>query len=407
MPRYTYQAYDRHGALNAGVIEAQSRKTALDALHRQGQYPLQIDESAASAVAPWWRRELFAGSELPLADLGNFTREMATLIKADLPLDEVLRIVSLQPLVSNRMRGIATLVFNRVREGMSLSGALAEDRRFPEYYWRLVLAGEASGSLGNVLDELCLLLDRSIEVRRQITSALLYPLTLLIAAGATVVVIVTVLLPTIVPMFKDAGAQLPASVQFMVDVRDLLENHSIAMLLLLAMLSTGVVAVGRDQRLKRYRDGMLLRLPVLGSLVRDRETGRFARTLSTLMHSGVPMLDAVRITASVLQNRAFAEAVVEAGDSIKEGRALSAPLIKSGLFTELAVRLIGVGEQTGQLSTMLMQVAKIYEATLERQLTRLMSLVTPILTLLIGGLVGGLILSVMNAILSVNDLAFK
>lgn len=407
MARFTYQAYDQHGTLKAGEIEAQSRQTALDALHRQGQYPLQIDEGATADAQPWWQRELFADRVLPLADLSIFTREVATLIKADLPLDETLRIVSMQPLISARMRSIATAVFNRVREGMPLSGALAEGARFPEYYWRLVQAGEAGGSLGNVLDELCLLLDRSIDMRREVGSALLYPLTLLIAASATVVVIVTVLLPTIVPMFTDAGAPLPTTVQLMVNVRDLITEHWVATTMLLGMLVAGIVAAGRDQRLKLLRDRALLKIPVLRGLVRDRETARFARTLSTLMHNGVPMLDAVRITAGVLQNRAFADTVFEAGDSLKEGRALSAPLVKSGLFTALAVRLIGVGEQTGQLDIMLMQVAKIYEATLQRQLARLMSLVTPILTLLIGGLVGGLILSVMNAILSVNDLAFK
>ena len=407
MPRYTYQAYDRDGALRSGAIEAQSRQSALEVLHRQGQFPLDVTEARVAATVPWWQREVFIGASMPLGDLGLFTRELATLIKAELPLDDTLRIVSMQPLMSARMRALAAAIYNAVREGSPLSGALSATGRFPEYYWRLVQAGEASGTLGSVLDELAVLVDRSIEVRRQIGSALLYPATLMIAAIAAVVVIVAVLLPTIVPLFKDAGAALPWTVQILVDTRDLVVEHWLLTLLLLGSVIAAAIIAGRDDRLRLARDRALLRTPLVGGLITDRETARFARTLSSLLHHGVPILDAVGITAGVLRNRVFAAAAVDAGQSLKEGGTLSSHLVESGLYTDLATRLVAVGEQTGQLDTMLMQVATIYEATLQRRLTRIMSLVTPLLTLLIGALVGGLILSVMSAILSVNELAFK
>lgn len=407
MPRYAYEAYDQHGTLKTGEIEAVSRQAALDALHRQGQFPLEISEARSTQAQPWWQREVLGSTTLPLADLGLLTREMATLIKADVPLDDTLRLVSLQPLMPTRTRGLMTGLFNRVREGAALSEALQHSNRVPEYYWRLVQAGEASGALGSVLDELAVLLERQIELRRQVVTALLYPLTLLVAALLALIVIVTVLLPTIVPLFKDAGATLPSTVQLMVDARDVIQRHWLVVLLVVAAVIAGAAAAARDQRVRLQKDQLLLKLPIVGRLIADRETARFARTLSTLTHNGVPVLEAVRITASVMQNSAFAVAAADIGERLKEGRVLSAPMVESRLFPELAIRLVGVGEQTGQLSTMLMQVATIYEATLQRQLARLMSLVTPILTLLIGGLVGGLILSVMNAILSVNELVFK
>jgi len=151
----------------------------------------------------------------------------------------------------------------------------------------------------------------------------------------------------------------------------------------------------------------LLRVPIIGDVIANRETARFSRTLATLSRNGVPLLDAVRLSGSVLRNRAFNLAVDDIGETLKAGGSLTTPMTQSGLFSELSLRLIAVGEQTGQLDVMLMRVATIYEAILQRQLGRLTSLITPILTLLIGGLVGGLILSVMSAILSVNDLAFK
>lgn len=407
MARYVYEAFDSDGKLKKGEIEAISRASALDALHRQGKYPLDIEEGRAGAAVPWWQREVFGSTQLPMADLALLTSELATLVKADLPLDESLRMVSLQPLMSAKSRSTASAVLEQVRSGASLSSALAEGGRFPEYYWRLVQAGEASGSLAPVLDDLAKLIERSIETRRQLTSAMIYPMTLLVAAFIALGVIMGVLLPTIVPLFKDAGAELPPTVKVMVGARDFVLNNWAACLAILGCLIATAVVAARDARTATARDRFLLRLPVIGALIRDRETSRFARSLSTLVHNGVPLLDAVRITAGVLRNRGFINAVVAAGDSLKEGRSLSAPLIESRLFTELAVRLVGVGEKTGQLDTMLMQIANIYEATLQRQLGRLMTLLTPVLTITIGLVVGGLILSVMNAILSVNDLAFK
>lgn len=408
MPRYLYRAYDQHGVLKRGEIETQSREAAIDALQRRAFHPLEVTEGGAASSQRWWQREVFGGGYLSLPDLTLFTRELATLVKADLPLDEAIRIVSLQPLMSAKIRTVTKAVLDGVREGNSLSGALAaRGQDFPEYYWRLVQAGEASGSLGEVLEDISTFLERSSEVRGQLGSALVYPCILLAAAGAALGVILTVLLPTIVPLFKDAGVTPPATIQFLVNAQEAIARNWLLVLMTLAGLAVAVIAAGQDDRLRLIRHRALMRLPVIGSLVANRETARFARTLATLTRNGVPMLEAVRLSGSVLRNRAFLTTVELAGESLKEGGTLSAPLVTSGLFSELSLRLIAVGEQTGQLEAMLMRVANIYEATLQRQLARLTSLVTPILTLAVGGMVGGLILTVMSAILSINELAFK
>ena len=410
MPRFRFRAYDKQGALKEGEIEARSREVALDVLHQRGQYPLDLTADAETAVpraGRWWDREISIGDgSLPMAGLALFTRELAILVKADLTLDESLRIVALQPLIPRRIKSATRSVYDQVREGNSLSGALeARGKDFPEYYWRLVQAGEASGSLGEVLDELAQFLERSSEVRAQVGSALLYPAVLMVAATAALGVILTVLIPTIVPLFKDAGAPLPSTLQFLVDAQEFAAHNGVPMLAALAGL-IGLFLLGiRSTGLRTIFHRALLRLPIIGGLITNRETARFSRTLATMIRSGVPMLEAVRISGSVLENQAFAGAVSDAGKALQEGGTLSAPLLKSGLFSELSMRLIAVGEQTGQLEPMLMRVAQVYEATLQRQLARFMSLLTPVLTLIIGGLVGGLILSVMSAILKVNELA--
>ena len=408
MPRYRYSAYDQRGSLIHGVVETRSRELALTLLHKQGCHPVDVVENKASSHLRWWEREVFGNGAMPSASLHLLTRELATLINADLPLDEALRIVSVQPLIPARVRRVTMSVLDAVRGGESLSASLAaRGTEFPEYYWRLVQAGEASGTLGEVLDDLSAFLEQSSEVRNQIGSALLYPAVLLMAASAALAIIMTVLLPSVVPLFKDAGMPPPASLRFLLSAQEAIGIHWVEILLAAAAAALGLGLALRNQELRSSLDRFLLRLPVIGNLASARETARFARTLATLTHNGVPLLDAVRISGRVLQNRAFAGAVFAAGESLKEGDTLSAPLVKSGLFSELSLRLMIVGEQTGQLDTMLSRIATIYEVAMQRQLARLMGLLTPVLTLLIGGLVGGLILSVMNAILSVNDLAFQ
>lgn len=408
MPRYRYSAYDQRGALTQGVVETRTRELALNLLHQQGRHPLEVVEDQGTLQLRWWEREVFGSGQMSVAGLALLTRELATLVKADLPLDETLRIVSAQPLLPAKVRRTALGVLEAVLGGATLSGAMAaRGSEFPEYYWRLIQAGESSGTLGDVLEDISTFLERSSEVRSQVASALLYPAVLLLAAIAALTIIMTVLLPVVVPLFKDAGAQPPPTLQFLVMVQDGIASYWPVALLGLAGLAAAVVALLRNAQFRVKLDSALLKLPIVGRLISARETARFSRTLGTLTRNGVPLLDAVRISSRVMQNHAFAHAIGIAEERLKEGASLSAPLLASGLFSELSLRLIAVGEQTGQLDTMLARLATIYEAALQRQITRLMSLLTPVLTVLIGGMVGGLILSVMNAILSVNDLAFQ
>ncbi|MEQ1697437.1 MAG: type II secretion system F family protein [Hyphomicrobiaceae bacterium] len=409
MSRFRFRAYDKQGVLTEGEIEARSREQALEALHQRGQFPLDVTggDGPAKTAPNWWNRDItFGDGSLPLAGLTIFTRELATLVKADLTLDDALRIVSLQPLIPRRIKTATLSILESIRQGDSLSGALAaRGKEFPEYYWRLIQAGEASGSLAEVLDDLAKFLERASDVRSQVGSALLYPAVLLFAALGALTVILTVLIPTIVPLFKDAGAPLPPTLQFLVDGQSFLASNWAGVLIAATAALLAIILALRNTAIRSTLHRALLRIPILGGIIANRETARFARTLATLTHSGVPMLEAVRISGSVLQNQAFTTAVAKAGQALQEGGNLSQPLLRSGLFSELSMRLIAIGEQTGQLESMLMRVAEVYEATLQRQLTRLMSLLTPVLTLVIGGLVGGLILSVMSAILKVNELA--
>lgn len=406
--RYGYRAYDASGRLVEGEIVSDSRETALEALHRRGEFPLEVAAGPVARPKPWWEREIVLFRRVSLSGLALFTRELAMLVKADLPLDETLRIVALQPSLSARMRRMTETILTRVLEGQSLSQAMAaEGDAFPEFYWRLVRGGEASGTLGEVLEDVAAFLERSAEMRSKVLSALLYPAILLTVAGLAVVAIMSIMLPAIVPILRDAGAPLPFIVRVLEGIRETIAGNWLLTFGVAAAIVTSIIALMATGLLRPVFSRLVLGLPLIRGLVMRREVARFSRTLATLMRSGVPLLEATRIAGGVLSNltyRAVAETVTE---ELRQGAPLTRPLAASGYFPELALRLIAVGEKTGQLETMLIRVADIFEAALQRQLDRVTALITPILTLAIGLLVGGLIVSVMGALLSINELAIN
>lgn len=408
MPRYTYKAYGAEGNLASGEIAAATREGALEALSRRGQIPFDLVEAAAAGALPWWQREVFGSGRLSSQSLATFTREIASLVKAELPIDETLRIVAVQPMLPARLRQITNTTLERVLEGESLSEALtAQGRAFPEFYARLIKSGEMSGSLAAVLDDLAKVLERTAETRAKVGAALVYPAVLLLAAVAAIGVILTVLIPSLLPIFEDAGVQPPALIRALSAIQSFVAANWLAGLLVLAGFLAGLALAFTSPPFRLALDRALLKLPLIGGLIERRETARLSRTLAVLTRNGVPILDTMRIAGGVLTNRAYAQAVETAGDEIKEGGTLSGPLTRSGLFPDLFLRLTAVGEKTGQLDVMQLRVAEIYEAAVERQVERLTALITPVLTLVIGGIVGGLIISVMGAIFSVNDLALK
>lgn len=412
MPLYSFKAYDNAGRLEQGELEAESREAALEKLGRTGRFPFDIAPAMpgrdGTSTTPWWNRDLLGRRVLPLATLAILARELATLTKAALPIDEVLRVVALQPRIGARARKLVEVVLDRVIGGASLSEALAaEGDAIPQHFWRLVRAGEVSGTLPQTLEELAGFLEQSARTRGQLITALLYPMVLVAAALVTVAVIMTVMIPAIMPLFQDAGRQPPVVVSVLVWMQQLVTHNWPLMLVLLAGLIVGLLTLRRSERALIAKDRLVLRMPIVGSLVQRSQTMRLARTMATLTRNGVPMLEAIGVTAGVMRSRAFAAALREAERTVNQGGSLLAPLAASGLMPDLALRMIALGEQTGQLSPMLTRIADIYEHDVQQQLQRLLGIATPVITVVIGVLVGALILSVMSAMIGLNETVLR
>jgi general secretion pathway protein F len=406
MPRYRYRAYDGAGALKSGEIEGLSDTGVLDQLRAAGLFPVEAIEQGHTQEQRWWERDLFAGRTLPATSLALFTRELSTLVEAGIPLDEALRIVTLHPM-TKAMRKVVEETLAHVLEGASLSEAMERQGRYGDFYCSMVRAGEAGGNLAEVLRQLATFLERSVETRARIRSALVYPCVLVLMALGALVLIATVLLPTLVPIFRDAGAEPPYLIQRMLEAQAMVAEHWIVLCVIAAAVVVGLVALWQYPQARIAGHRLVLRVPVLGDLVTLGETAKLARTLASLLGSGVPMLTALRIVGNVAGNAVFTAALAEASEEVKEGRMLSQALHTSGVFPGLMLRLIAVGEETGRLEPMLRHVEKIFETQVHRRLEQLLTLLTPALTIVMGLIVGGLIMSVMSAILSINELAIK
>jgi len=405
MARFQYSAYNAAGQIEAKEVEAADAGSLSAALGSAGLYPFDIVEVGAAGV----RQTLSMASQgraMPLGRLAGIVRELATLVGADVPIDQALTLLS-----SGQASATGTAaagLLQRVRNGASLSEAMqATGGTFPDYCVSMIQAGEASGSLGAVLADLADLLDRRVDMQSRLRSALIYPMILVLMAIAAVVLIVSVLVPSLAPLFEDSGAEPPAAMQFLLFLHDTAVADWPIVLAVAGVLAIGIVLAVRSEAIRTVADRVALRTPLLSGILARAETARLAQTLGALLRGGVVLPTALRISTLVVRNRTVRAAMEQISEDVKEGANLSLLLERARVLSPMALRLIAIGEETGRLDKMLTHVARIAEAELQRRLELMMSLLTPLLTLLIGLGVGGLIYSVMTTILRVNDMAIK
>jgi general secretion pathway protein F len=404
MPTFRYRAYGMRGELAEGRIEAASPEAAGEALFMQGLTAFQMRAADSSAV-PWWRRELFAAQGSRHAELATFTRELATLGAAEIPLDDTLRIVCEQA-ISPRMRTIAAGLLADVMNGATLSDAMQKHGEiFPADYLSMVRAGEIGGRTGEVLEELAELLERRLELRGRLNSSLIYPTVLVVMALASLGIIIGGLIPSIAGIFVGSGKPMPSGIAFLVALHAMWLEILIGVLSVAALAAVAAMAALRRPAVHLALDRLKLRAPALGSFLLQQETARFARTLGTLLKAGVPLFQAATSARTVIGNRHLAAGIEAAIESVREGVALHRALASATPLPAIAVRMISIGEEAGKLDRMLMRLAAAFESQGQRSVDRFMTILTPVLTVAIAVLVGSLIITVMNAILSINDLA--
>lgn len=407
MMHFRYRAYDSAGRPCEGEIQAASQAAAHAQLAGEGKLPVDIHAAVEASRQRWWEMEIWPAGGFGGVALAGFMRDLATLVSSRVPLEEALRLLRDQQRPGRTGHRSAGALHRAVLEGAALADAMRSQGAFPAHVCEIVRAGERSGRLGEVLGEIAAFLESTARRRSELATALVYPAILLVAAAAALAVVMTVLIPTILPLYRDAGATPPRIVLLLGQIGELVASWWVASVAAAIGLTVALIALRGTETWRAQRDRLVLSLPLLHPLITRHQTSRLGRTLAVLLGNGVPLLEAVRVTAGALENRVYAAAARAVGEQIETGSGFADALAMTGLFDPVHVRLAAIGERTGALGTMLLRIAEQCDERLDRELRRGLSMLAPVLTLVIGGVVGGLILSVMGAIASLNDLALR
>ena len=406
MPRYRYEAVDASGEVVRDELDAATLDAAIVRLRDQGLLPLAVNEAKSGFLRGGFGQPLFSKRRaLSRKTIALLTQQLASLLHAGMPLDRALTIL-IGVTEDEQAKPVLERVQEKVRGGSSLADALEVQGVFSRFYLNMIRAGEAGGALDVVLKRLTEFLERSQALRETVTSALIYPIILLSVSALSVIILLTFVVPQFQRLFADAGKALPLATQIVIAVGDGFRYYWWVGAILFVLLS----AIARRQLSQpesRARwDDRFLRLPLFGDLIAKVETARLSRTLGTLLGNGVSMLSALTIVRETLSNQVLAGALGEVAEHVKTGRGLADPLLEAGRFPKLAVQMIRVGEETGQLQEMLLQVADTYDGEVQTAVKRMLTLLEPALILGLGVIIAGIIMSILVAILSLNDLAF-
>lgn len=402
MPLFRYQALNARGELLEGQLEAASAAELAARLQEQGHLPVQVVPAGTGTGLTSWRSLLrpapFAGERLV-----RFTQQLATLLAAGQPLDRALGILMTQPDEPTARRIIAD-VRDAVREGASLSAALERQHgAFSRLYVNMVRAGEAGGSLAPTLQRLADYLERVHRLRARVINALVYPAILLVMVGLSLLFLLGYVVPQFAAMYDSLGADLPWFSRTVLAVGQWVRAGWIVLLALPLLAVLTVERLRRDPVFLQRLDGWLLARPRLGALLARLETARLARTLGTLLGNGVPLITALGIARNVLSNRVLAAQLETVIDEVKNGLSLAAALARTKGFPALAIQMIQVGEESGQLEAMLLKAADVFEQDTQASIERLLAALVPAVTLLLALVIGAVILSVLAPIYDLTN----
>ncbi|MCF6225647.1 MAG: type II secretion system inner membrane protein GspF [Xanthomonadales bacterium] len=402
MPLYEYKAVAPSGEVVQGSMEAVSQDAVIAKLQAEGNLPLSTKEASKSGFNLSNMR--LGRQGMSAAEVGQFTEQMATLLGAGLPLDRSLTVLA--DLAENeKTKKVVTTLRDKVRGGEPFSKALeAQQHSFNKLYINMVRAGEIGGTLDVTLDRLAVYLASSKDLKDSVVSALIYPILLVVLAIGSLILLLVYVIPQFTPIFEELGGDLPMLTRIVLAIGGALQSYWWLMAGIAFFAVYAFRSMLADEHKRRAWDGWLLKRRWVGDLVSKLETARLARTLGTLLTNGVPLLSALGIARNVLGNTVMQDDIAEARVQVQSGGSLAQNLAASGHFPKFALQMVSVGEETGQLDAMLTKVADAYDREVRTTIDRLMALFVPLLTLLLAGMIGLIVMSVLVAILGINDL---
>ena len=398
MSLFTFRALDSQGVTQRGTLQAKDQAAAVAILHKRGWLLLQIDTAGSQGL-----RHAFVRGSLKGAALVSFTQQLATLLGAGQPLERSLGLLLKQP-GQPQVRALIERIRDQVKAGKPLSAALEDEgASFSPLYLSMVRAGEAGGALESTLRQLSDYLERSERLRGEVINALIYPAFLVVGVLGSLALLLAYVVPQFVPIFQDLGVPIPLITEVILALGQFLGAYGLLLLSgLIVALGTLAARLRDPQRRERY-DRRLLGLRVLGPLLQRVEAARLTRTLGTLLSNGVALLQALVIARQVCTNRALQAQVADAAESVKGGGTLASAFGTQPLLPDLALQMIDVGEQAGELDSMLLKVADIFDVEAKRGIDRLLAALVPSLTVVMAVLVAVIMLAIMLPLMSLTS----
>ncbi len=390
MAVFTWEGMKRTGEIVKGNIEAQNESAVVALLRQQDIRPINIKEKRAAFDLG--KLNLFK-EKVKGKDLAVFTRQFATMIDAGLPLVQCLEILGSQQQNKTFQKTIKDIKAS-IEGGSTFAAALKKHPDiFDALYTNLVAAGEVGGMLDTILARLATYIEKSEKLKGRVKGAMIYPIVVLSVAAGAVAVLLLFVIPIFAKMFADVGAALPAPTQFVLDLSNFLKHYIIYMIIGIAAIYFAIRSYYKTANGKLVIDGLLLKLPVFGELIRKNAVARFTRTLSTMISSGVPVMEGLEIVARTSGNQIIENAIMKARESIAAGKTIAEPLAQTKVFPSMVVQMISVGEATGNMDAMLSKIADFYDEEVDAAVAAMTSLIEPLLIVFLGGVIGGLVVA--------------
>lgn len=403
MPIYDYRGTDSVGKAVKGAVESDSAKSARTKLKKNGVILLSIDERKLGGGRKEVARKFLGRRSVPSKDLAVCTRQIASLIKANIPLVESLTAVMEQSELPV-LKSVLADVRQRVNEGSSLSKALAAHTDiFTPIFINMIDAGEASGTLPLVLVRLADFMEAQERLKGKILSAMTYPLLMVLIGGGLMLGLFTFVIPRIAKIFDSMNRELPWYTQVVLDLSNFLVNYWYLVIFTALMVPFLIRTYIATEAGRAQKDKIILQAPIFGELIRLIAISRFANTMSTLLNGGVPIISALNIAKAIVDNKVLANAIEDAQENISEGQSIAGPLKRSGQFPPLIIHMIAIGEKTGELPQMLQMVAVTYEEQVSMRIERMTALLEPLMIVFMGLAVGIIVMAVFSPILQLQQ----
>jgi len=387
MPTFEWKGTARNGQTQTGVLVAESKDSVITTMRRQQIVVTAVKEKGKEIALPKF------GGRVPPQSIAVFTRQFSVMIDAGLPLVQCLEILGNQQ--ENKIfKRTLIQIRQDVESGSNLADAMRKHPKiFNDLYTNMVAAGEAGGILDTILQRLATYIEKAVKLNAQVKSAMIYPVAVISIACIVVAIILWKVIPVFASLFESLGAELPLPTRIVIKLSDFIGDFWWLIIILIVSSIYFIRRYHGTYKGKRVIDGFLLKMPILGILLRKIAVARFCRTLATLTSSGVPILDGLQITARTAGNSVVEDAIMATRKSVEEGKTISEPLGDTEVFPSMVVQMIAVGEQTGALDTMLTKIADFYEEEVDIAVAGLMKLLEPVLIAFLGVAIGGIVIA--------------